>query len=444
MAKKQRASILEMLGLHRPELRAWALYDWAITGFYAVIVVTVFPIYFQDVAAKELPGTLATQHFATATTIALAIVAAIAPILGAITDYVAIKKRLLATFAGLGAAAVAGLYFVHQGDWILGAALFIIANIGANGSVIFYDALLPHIAAEDEVDRVSTAGFAVGYGGATLLLAASLLLILKPELLGLAQGSTLPARISFVAVALWWSAFTIPLLLRVPEPPVVAREEQISWVSTIIRGVMGLKTTFTELKSYKQAFLLLLAFLIYNDGIGTIIRMATIYGKELGLEQGALIGSILLVQIVGIPFTFLAGMLAGRIGTKRTLFLGLFIYMAISVLAYFMTSALHFLLLAFLVGMVQGGTQALSRSLFASLIPREKAGEFFGIFAVFEKFAGIFGPAIFAAVIALTGSSREAILSVIGFFIIGGLVLLFVDVEQGRAVLRGGEADRGE
>lgn len=432
----QKRSFLETLGLHRRELRAWALYDWAITGFYAVIVVTVFPIYFQDVAAKGLPGTLATQHFATATTIALAIVAAIAPILGAITDYVAIKKRLLATFAGLGVTAVAAMYFVQQGDWVLGAILFIIANIGANGSVIFYDALLPHIAAEDEVDRVSTAGFAVGYGGATLLLAASLLLILKPEILGIAQGSTLPARISFGAVALWWASFTIPLLLYVPEPPVSARKEQTSWINAIIQGIRGLKTTFKELKGYKHAFLLLLAFLIYNDGIGTIIRMATIYGKELGLEQGALIGSILLVQIVGIPFTFLAGMLAGRIGTKKTLFIGLFIYMFISILGYFMTTALHFLLLAFLVGMVQGGTQALSRSLFASLIPREKSGEFFGIFAVFEKFAGIFGPAIFAAVIALTGSSREAILSVIGFFIIGGLVLLFVDVEEGRAALR--------
>ncbi len=435
--------LLEVLGLHRPELRAWAMYDWAITGFYAVIVVAVFPIYFQDVAAADIPSELATQHFATATTLALVIVAAVAPILGAITDYIAAKKRLLATFAGIGVAAVAGMYFIHEGNWVLAATLFIIANIGANGSMIFYDAMLPHIANQKEIDRVSTAGFAVGYCGATLILAATLFLILQPELFGFAQDSTTPVRLAFVGVALWWMAFTIPLLLRVPEPPVAVEDPDAALTTVIRMGLVRLKRTFGELRGYKHAFLMLLAFLIYNDGIGTIIRMATIYGRELGLETTALVGSIMVVQVVGIPFTFLFGMIAARIGTKPSLFIGLFVYMLISVLAYFMTTAVHFMMLAFLVGMVQGGTQALSRSLFASMIPGHKSGEFFGFFAVFEKFAGIFGPAIFAAMIALTGSSREAILSIIAFFIIGGLILTFVDVDEGRAVARQAERDVG-
>jgi UMF1 family MFS transporter len=194
--------------------------------------------------------------------------------------------------------------------------------------------------------------------------------------------------------------------------------------------------TFRELRSYRQAFLMLLAFLIYNDGIQTIIKMATAYGTELGIGQNALIGAILLVQFVGIPCSFLFGMLAGRIGAKQALFLGLLTYTAISVLGYFMKTATHFYILAALVGTVQGGTQALSRSLFASMIPQHKSGEFFGFFSVFEKFAGIFGPLIFAGTIAATGSSRNAILSVILFFAVGALLLWPLDVAEGQQTAR--------
>lgn len=436
--------LLEALGLHRPELRAWAMYDWAITGMYAVIIVAVFPIYFQRVAAQGLDPTLATQHFATATTLALAIVAAIAPVVGAIADFATVKKRFLGTFAGIGIAAVAGMYFIQEGDWLLAAGLFMIANLGANGSMIFYDAMLPHIAREHEIDRVSTAGFAVGYAGATLLLTLNLAMIMKPAWFFLPVESTLPSRLAFITVAIWWLAFSIPLFRRVPEPPLPEGKEAVSAGQAVRRALGRLRHTFGELRGFKNAFVMLLAFLIYNDGIGTIIRMATIYGTELGIEQAVLIGSIVLVQIVGVPFTFIFGTLAGRFTTRTALFFGLFVYMGISVLAYFMTSWVHFVLLALLVGTVQGGTQALSRSLFASLIPRHKSGEFFGFFAVFEKFAGIFGPAIFSVMIIATGSSRQAILSVIGFFIIGGLLLLFVDVDEGRAIARKAEKERAD
>jgi UMF1 family MFS transporter len=202
-----------------------------------------------------------------------------------------------------------------------------------------------------------------------------------------------------------------------------------------------LAETFRELRSYRHAFLMLLAFLIYNDGIQTIIKMATAYGTEIGIGQTALIGAILLVQFVGIPCTFLFGAVADRIGAKRSLFLGLLAYTVISVLGYYMTSATHFFILAGLVGMVQGGTQALSRSLFASMIPQHKSGEFFGFFSIFEKFAGIFGPLIFAGTIAMTGSSRNAILSVIGFFAVGAALLALVDVKQGQRAARAVERE---
>jgi MFS transporter, UMF1 family len=436
-SKKER--ILETLGLHRPELRAWAMYDWAITGMWAVIVATVFPIYFQKVAAEGLPNTVATQYFATATTVGLALIAIIAPFLGAMADCRAIKKKALGTFAGIGIAAVACMFFIQQGDWLLASILFILANIGANGSMIFYDALLPHVARPKEIDRVSTAGFAVGYAGAGLLLAFNLVLIQKPEWFGLSEGSTVPTRLGFLSVAIWWLSFSIPLFRKVEEPVVHQDEAAEAGASLGRLALKRMQSTFKELRQYRQAFLMLLAFLVYNDGIGTIIRMAAIYGAEKGIGQGILIGSILMVQFVGIPFTFLFGAVADRIGTKKALLIGLMIYCGISVLGYFLKTALHFVILAFLVGMVQGGTQALSRSLFASMIPHYKSGEFFGFFAVFEKFAGVFGPAIFVLVIALTGSSQNAILSVIGFFVIGGVLLFFVDEKEGRDRARGME-----
>ncbi len=432
--------LLERLGLHRPELRAWAMYDWAITAFYAVVIVAVFPIYFQDVAASGLDDATASSRLSTITAIALAIAAAIAPIFGAITDYLAVKKRFLGLFAGVGVAAVAGMFFIHEGDLLLASILFIFANIGANGSMIFYDALLPHLASEKEVDRVSSAGFAVGYCGATLVLIATLVLVTQPQLFGFAEGSTLPARLSFVGIALWWALFTVPLMLRVPEPPLETDDVERTVAQALRAGLSGLRRTFGELRNFRHAFLFLIAFFIYNDGISTIIRLATSYGTELGFEQGLLIGSIIVVQVVAIPCTFAFGAIAGWIGTKNTLFGGLVVYMLISILGYFMTTAVHFVALAAMVGMVQGGTQALSRSLFASMIPRYLSGRFFGFFAVFERFSGILGPAVFAIVGLTAGSSRPAILSIIVFFIIGGALLFFVDIDEGRRVAREREA----
>jgi UMF1 family MFS transporter len=339
------------------------------------------------------------------------------------------------------------MYFIHTGDWILASVLFILANIGANGSFVFYDALLPHIARAEEIDRVSTAGYALGYLGGGLLLALNLAWIMMPTWFGLPGGPnlsesqlTLPMRLAFLSVAVWWLVFSIPLFHRVSEPRAVLEQNERPGQSPIRAVLARLAQTGRELRLYRQAFLMLLAFLIYNDGIGTIIRMAAIYGAEIGIDQNAMIASFLIVQFVGIPFSFLFGMLAGKIGAKRSILLGLLAYTAICVVGYSMRTAAQFLTLAILVGMVQGGTQALSRSLFASLIPRDKSGEYFGFFAVVEKFAGIFGPLLFAVINALTGSSRGAILGVIGFFAIGGFLLWMVDVDQGQRQARAGEA----
>ena len=443
----QANGLLARLGLRTKEQRAWAMYDWANSAMVTIVVTAVYPLFFLRYAAEGLSGEVAIFRHGIASTIGLAIIAVLAPFLGAMADYKAIKKRMLGTFMGIGVAAVVMMFFIGQGNWLFAAILFVLANIGASGSFVFYDALLPHVAPTKELDRVSTAGYAMGYIGGGLLLAACLAVILYPWLVGLPAGDdlspsmgSLPTRLAFVAVAVWWIVFAIPLFRHVPEPAVKALSDEERRQGLARAAVSRLKRTFRELRRYRNAFVMLLAFLIYNDGIGTIIRMAPIYGAEIGIGQGALMGAVLLVQFVGIPFAFLFGGLAGWFGTKRAIFLGLTVYAGISMVGYFMTTATHFFILAILVGMVQGGTQALSRSLFGSMIPRHESGEFFGLFAVFEKFAGIMGPALFGLMIALTGSSRNAILSVIVFFVVGGALLLLVDVEEGQKVAR--EAER--
>jgi len=249
-------------------------------------------------------------------------------------------------------------------------------------------------------------------------------------------------RASLASVAVWWVVFSIPLFRDVPEPAGRPKSGERPVGQTLVNAARRLLETLRELRRYRQAFMLLLAFLLYNDGIQTIIRMATTYGTEIGIDENAMIGALLITQFIGVPFGFLFGFFAQRIGAKRAVFVGLMIYSAITVLGYFMRTAMHFYMLAILVGMVQGGTQALSRSLFASMIPKHKSSEFFAFFGVFERYAGILGPAVFAWVVAHSGTSRNAILSVLAFFVIGGGLLTLVDVDEGRRAARAADPDR--
>lgn len=431
--------LLQRLGLHRPELRAWAMFDWANSAMVTTIVSTVFPIYYLRVAAVELPPPVATQRFAIATTISLLLVSVIAPFLGALADSAPVKKTLLAMFLALGVLSTAAMFLIHRGDWQLALGLFVLADIGACGSFIFYDALLRHVAHDDEIDRVSTTGYALGYLGGGILLAFNIGWIERPQWFGLPSGpdlsepqQTLPTRLAFLSVSVWWLVFAIPLFLRVTEPSIETTGDRAGLPLLARSAVRRLLDTYQRLREYKHALLMLAAFLAYNDGIGTVIRLAAIYGAEIGIESGALIGSILMVQFVGIPCSILFGALAGRIGAKRTIYVGLVVYLGITILAYFLQNATQFFVLAVLVGLVQGGTQALSRSLFASMIPRRQSTELFALFSLSEKFAGILGPLFFTATVYLTGSSRNGILSVIAFFVLGAIFLSKVDVEEGR------------
>ncbi|WP_426755671.1 MFS transporter [Myxococcus sp. Y35] len=432
--------LLSRIGLTRPELRAWALYDWANSAFITTVVTVVFPLYYASVVAQGLPREVATSRFATATAVALSVVAVLSPVLGALSDRAGRIKLMLGTFAGLGVVSTLGLATVGPGDWRWGLLLFGLGNVGVTGSIVFSDALLRHIARDDELDRVSTAGYALGYLGGGLLLAAQLVLLLQPQWFGLPDAGA-ASRVAFASVAVWWAAFSVPLFRRIPEPkPDVATARP----PLSLRGIFTqLAQTLGGLRQHREALLLLVAYLLYSDGIGTIIRLSTLYGTELGIGRGALIGTLLLTQVVGVPCAVLFGRAAGWVGVKNALMFSLAVYVGVTFLGYFMRSAWHFFALALLVGMVQGGSQALSRSLFAQMVPRDRAAEFFGLFSVFEKVTAVAGPLVFAATVELTGSSRQAVLSLLFFFVSGAAVLSRVDVEAGRRAAREAEARAG-
>ena len=431
--------LLARLGLGRPELRAWAMYDWANSAFWCTVIVAVFPPFFSEYAAAGLDPTDATSRFAWGTTIAVTIVALMAPVLGAIADHRALKKKMLAVFLASGVIATLLMATIGRGQWLYALALFAVGNIGVAATLVFYDSLLPHIAKPDELDRVSTAGFAIGFIGGGVLLLINLAWILQPTLFGL-PDVVAGLKLSLASVGVWWLVFSIPLFRRVPEPEVRLDDLGDSIAAQVRGGMVAAWKTLQDLRRSRNAFLMLIAFLLYNDGIQTIIRMSSIYGIEIGIDRNAQIAAFIIVQFVGVPCSFAFGAAAARVGAKPALFVALAVYVCISVLGYFMTATWHFFALAFLVGIVQGGSQALSRSLFARMIPKQKSSEYFGFFAVFEKFAGVAGPAVFAGSIALFGSSRAAVLSVIIFFVLGALVLSKVDVASGEADAAAAEA----
>ncbi len=429
--------VLARVGLVTPEQRAWAWYDCGNSAYFTTVVTAVFPAFFASYAASGMAASEATTRFGVITTVAMTIVALAAPVMGAYGDFTASRKRLLAACAGLGIVSTFLLTTISEGGWQWAAVVFILGNLGVSGSLVFYDSMLPSVAKPEETDRVSSAGYALGYLGGGLLLVLNLAWILQPQMFGL--SSTVAAtKLSFASVGVWWLLFMIPLLRHVPEPTRVLAASERGGEAPIRASFARLAKTFNEIRHYRQAFLMLLAMLVYQDGIQTIIRFAGIYGAEVGVGQTQQIAAFAMVQILGVPFSFVFGSLGTRMGTKRAVFLALMVYSLAATLGYFMQNATHFFMLAGLVATVQGGAQALSRSLFSRVIPAAKTSEYFGFYAVVERFATILGPLVFTLSGVLTGSSRSAVLGMIAFFVVGGYLLSRVDVEEGERVARAG------
>jgi len=353
-----------------------------------------------------------------------------APILGALADITSSKKRFLFFFTYGGVVLTSLLFLVQEGDYWLCLMLFVAANIGFAGSATFYNAFLPEIAGANKMDSVSGRGYAYGYIGGGLLLAVHVVMITYHDTFGIADKS-LSIRISLASVGIWWGFFAIPLFIWVPE---IGRSHHKPKDFSYLSHSFGrIYSTVRSFRHYRDLMWFLGAFLIYNDGIQTVIVMAAIFGKTaLGIDTGTLIGTLLLTQFVAWPGALVFARLAERIGSKKSIMIALVLWVGIVTYAYFLTSAFEFWILGGTVGLVLGGSQAISRSLYAQLIPKARPAEFFGFFTISGKFASIFGPLVFGLITDLSDNPRNAIVSLILFFVVGMAMLGLVDVKRGK------------
>lgn len=406
--------------------QGWVLYDWANSAFATVMLTAVFPVFFVSLVpdrgyplhllgwVRVVPASALWGYLVSAS---IALVAIFAPWLGALADHGRFRLRLLALLGLTGAMATVLVGLVPAPTVPLAMLLFLLGNLGFAGGNLFYNALLPFLAGPAGVDRLSSRGYAVGYIGGGLALLLVFLLVLHPEGFGLADKAA-AVRLGFVITGLWWALFALPCYLWVPEPPAAPRSSRPGYWETLL-----------ELRRHPVALLFLLAFLCYNDGIQTLITVSSVFATdELKLSQSSILGCFLMIQFLAMPGTLLCNRLAGRIGVKRTILGTLVLFTGITLYATVMQTATQFWVLGALVALALGGSQALSRSLFARLIPPEKTAEFFGFFAISSKFAAILGPLTFGLCADLTGSTRYAVLPLAIFFAVGGALLTRVPV----------------
>ncbi len=423
---------MRQLFANKPQL-GWCLYDWANSAFATVVLAAVLPVYFASLvpargadlfwSSQPIP---ATALWGYTVSLSMALVALAAPGLGNLADRRGWRRRLLIIFCLLGSFATCGLFFAGTGQYWLAAVLFILGNIGFAAGNIFYNAYLPDLATGHDADRLSARGFAFGYLGGGLMLLVVFLIIQQHTWLGFADKGA-ATRFGFLLTGAWWIGFALPSFVWLKNVPVT------TGATHALRTPRDYLKIFADLSRYRHLRRFLIAFLLYNDGIQTIIAVSAIFAREeLGLGTGTILGCFLMIQFVAIPGALLFSRLATRFNTRSAILVCLLLFTMITVYASIMNSAAEFWGLGFAVAIVLGGSQALSRSLFSSMIPKQRSAEFFGLYAISSKFASIFGPLTFALLITLTGSNRVAILALALFFIIGIVLLIGVDVEKGR------------
>ena len=409
---------------------SWAMYDWANSAFATTVMAGFFPLFFKEYWANPDNPAESTFYLGVANSVSSLIVALLAPFLGAIADRGTAKKKFLTTFAFLGIMMTAGLWTVSQGEWQMAVLFYVTAAVGFSGGNIFYDSLLPGVADKSKVDFVSSLGFSMGYIGGGLLFAVNVLMYLKPELFGIPDAAV-AIKLSFVTVGIWWAVFTIPLLKYVREPKI---HDPVPLTKAVGLGWKQLADTFKKIRHLKVVGLFLLAYWFYIDGVDTIVRMAVDYGMSIGFESSSLIIALLIVQFVAFPAALLYNVFGSKVGTKRAVLIAICAYGLITIFGYFMKTEVHFYSLAMIIGLFQGGIQALSRSLYTRIIPRDKAAEFFGFFNMLGKFAAVLGPVMMGTVTLLTGNPRAGILSILILFAVGGFLLTKVNIEEGERI----------
>ena len=404
---------------------SWALYDWANSAYATTVMAGFFPLFFKSYYSVQTDVTVSTAQLGFANSMSSFIIVLIAPLLGAIADEASLKKRFLFLFAYLGILMSLSLSFVAEGEWQMATFIYVLANVGFMGSNTFYDGLLPSISNEKNVDFVSGLGFAFGYLGGGVLFALNVWMVQDFSLFGFVNEAE-AIKASFVSVAIWWALFSLPLLIYVKE----AKKENISAKKAIVSGYLRLKNTFSKVKKLKGLLLFLVAYWLYIDGVDTIIRMAVDYGMALGFDSSDLILALLIVQFVGFPATLVFAKLAQVWNAKKAIYLAIGIYLFIIFWASRMSESYEFYILAVMIALVQGGIQALSRSYYSKMIPPGHGAEFFGFYNFLGKFAAILGPMLVAFVALFSQNSRLAIASISIFFILGAILLYFVDEKK--------------
>lgn len=405
---------------------SWAIYDWANSAYVTTVMAGFFPLFFKTYYSAETDVTISTAQLGFANSISSFIIVLITPLLGAMADVASLKKRFLFIFAYLGILMSASLALVNEGAWQLASFIYILGNIGFMGSNTFYDGLLPSISDEKNVDFISGLGFGLGYLGGGILFALNIWMLQNPAIFGF-ENEVEAVKASFISVAIWWTLFSLPLLLFVKEEK---KDKKINSFSLIKNGYIRLKVTLSKIVKLKGLLLFLIAYWLYIDGVDTIIRMAVDYGMALGFDSESLILALLIVQFVGFPATLGFAKLAQSWDTKKAIYLAILIYLFIIIFASIMDKVYEFYILAIMIALVQGGIQALSRSYYSKMIPKHHAAEFFGFYNFLGKFAAILGPLLVALVALYSENSRIAIASVSIFFILGAILLFFVDEKK--------------
>ncbi|MDY6837276.1 MAG: MFS transporter [Thermodesulfobacteriota bacterium] len=429
----------------------WAMYDWANSAFATTVMAGFFPLFFKQYWSHGGDVNMTTAKLGLGNSAASLFVALMAPVLGAMADRGSARKRFMVGFAYLGVLTTAALFVIERGQWPWAIFFYVMGIIGFSGANIFYDALLPVVADQENIDYVSGLGFSMGYLGGGLLFLLNVLMTLMPERFGLPDGE-MAVRWAFISVAIWWGAFTVFAICWVPEEGV--KESSLSNGNLMVEGLRQLIRTFKKIRHLKTVFLFLLAYWFYIDGVDTIVRMALDYGLSLGFDSKDLVVALLITQFVGFPAALGFGKLGQKWGVRKSIYLAIGVYMVITAWGTMMTNKGEFYILAMVIGLVQGGIQALSRSYYSRLIPKNQAAEYYGFYNMLGKFAAILGPVLVGVVGLATRrilmppaptaeqmvqvgelAARWGIGSILVLFLIGGILLFFVDEDKAKAQL---------
>lgn len=407
---------------------AWILQDWANSVYSLMITTAVFPIFFKTVSTNAgISAANSTAYLSYANSLSTFTVSIMAPVLGALADYRGYRNPMFTTLTLAGIVAVLGMVFTGPDQWIWLLLLYTLSAIGYSASNIFYDSSIMDVTSYDRMDRVSAAGYGYGYIGSVIPFIAFMLLMQFSQFSG-----AVVVKIGFVITAVWWFVFTLPYWKHVKQKHYIQHDKH-----PIHDSFSRLWQTIKHIHEHKQVFLFLIAYFFYIDGIGTIIKMATAVGSDVGLDGNSLIMILLIVQIVSFPCSILYGYLAKKIGSKNTVFIGIATYIIICIMATQLKTYNDFLLLAICIGTAQGGVQSISRSIFGQIIPANRSNEFFGFYNIFGKFSSILGTTLLGITAQITGNSLDGVFSLIVLFVIGGTLLFFVNIQPHESIERG-------